>query len=126
MEIAKVKEGLLEYGCTCNNPTIICRHCEAVTQALTIITEWEKLKVLNDTLTRNVFVEDSPALKVMVETAKQQKDIIASLQAEIERLKGALEKIAKEVPDYKDGYSQKQTRNIIEDAKAALGGGDSV
>ena len=44
--------------------------------------EVEELKKLNDNLTRNVFVEDSPALKVMVEIVKQQKDQIDKLTKE--------------------------------------------
>jgi len=39
------------------------------------------------------------------------------------RYREALEAIAKETPDYRDGYSQKQTRGMIEDAKTALNEG---
>ena len=80
------------------------------------------LKKLNDALTNNVFVEDSPALKVMVETAKIQKDKIISLEAELSDLKISMtvENVMSILPKY-IGLSRKEYKDLAREIVKEMG-----
>ena len=92
-----------------------------------------ELKKLNDNLTRNVFVEDSPALKVMVETAAQQKYIIKAKDKEIAELRALLDWVLPKdwqvtSPDYlvkreeyeRVKHDKEAVENALEQAKIEL------
>lgn len=79
--------------------------------------EIKKLRLLNDTLTNNVMVEDSPALKIMVETSRNIAD-------ERDRYRKALKEIEKfKCWALEEGVSQYlQLEKVLNIASEALKG----